>query len=59
MIISIKVPLGTKEVEVPNNALYTWFINNETKTFSLTIKSDTLKFTSIKNLLDEGYTYEY
>jgi|LWDU01.1.fsa_nt_gi hypothetical protein len=59
MNISIKIPLGIKEVYVPDTAFYTWYINNETKTFSLTRKSDTLKFSNIKSLLSEGYIYEY
>ena len=57
MKIFVKIPLGVKEKEIVDTDHYTWFIDEQTKTFSLTTKLSSTQLTSLANLIAEGYTY--
>lgn len=57
MNITKKCVDGFKISEVSEIEKYSWFIDYKNKTFSLTKVSETTKYTTIKELLEEGFTY--
>lgn len=58
MKIFKKLPVGVKESDIKETDFYTWFLDLENKTFSLTKVSEHILYITAEHLLSKGFTYE-